>query len=132
MQFGQLDSPPPPGHTIIGAYVKLLLGTAQGTYYSLDKSVIQPTQEIIFLGYLFNTVDQTIAVPLEKYYDTMTLLREFIKRCEETQQIHIKTLQRIRVSFIERILMEHIYFCLLKLERFLMKHIHELYRKKEF
>ena len=92
-----LSRPPLPYETTRETYVNLCLGIAQGSFFSLDKSELTPQQELGFLGYWLDTVNETISVPIEKYNATVDLIFEFISSSQQKQAINIKTLQRIRV-----------------------------------
>ena len=93
-----LARPPRAHETTRSAYVNLCLGTAQGTFFSLDKSVLTPVQKLGFLGLLVDTIRRTVAVPIEKFNNTCGRIFRFLRECETTRSLDVKTLQRLRVS----------------------------------
>ena len=65
-----------------------------GGFISVNKSVLEPTRDMEFLGFRLNTCDQTIRVPLDKYEKCVQLINDFIT--DRGPTINIKTLERIR------------------------------------
>ena len=97
--LSQHTTPCPAHHTNKCTYIQLCLQNALGTFLSLNKSELVPTQQIQFLGFGLDTAKQEVFVPQQKYNDTCAEINRFVDNCQLEKRINIKSLQRIRVSF---------------------------------
>ena len=64
-----------------------------GSFLSIDKSVVIPTYELDFLGFLINTVNQTISVMPKKIEKLHRLVKEFL---HGEEKYNCKLLEKIR------------------------------------
>ncbi|CAG5103684.1 Oidioi.mRNA.OKI2018_I69.chr1.g887.t1.cds [Oikopleura dioica] len=65
---------------------------ALGGYVNIAKSTFTPTQRIEFLGFILDTTEETVEIPLQRWEALKTLMKD----AEAKKTIQTKTLERIR------------------------------------
>ena len=81
------------GSNFLGAAQLILLLTLLGGYINLDKSILQPTSRIDYLGFTIDSILETVEVPKEKHAKTMAKMDEL---WDEKGRIDIKKLESVR------------------------------------
>ena len=100
----RLLRPLQPGETGIAVYILLCLLVAFGGYVSPTKCNFVPVQRGRFLGFDFDTIKQTISVPVDKHEKLRRLVKEFkrkrVKNSVGQPCINAHLLERIRGRII--------------------------------
>lgn len=83
-------------HTFLGGAILGLMLTGFGGFVSYNKSKLEPTREIDFLGFLLNSEKQLISVPRAKYDKAMIQIDQFL----EGDMLDIQLLEKIRGKLV--------------------------------
>ena len=98
----RLGRPLNAGETSVEIYLLFCLLIAFGGYVSMKKSHFVPTQSATFLGLNYDTKNQTVTVPAEKYNKTCAQIDEFIAGVHIHGRLcyDMKLLERIRGKLV--------------------------------
>ena len=66
-----------------------------GYFIHLDKSELEPKQQLTFLGFHFDSVRQEVSVPYAKYEKAVEEINHFLESSEDVFSLNY--IQRIRV-----------------------------------
>ena len=51
-----------------------------------EKKVVPPTQQLVFLGILIDTISQTLSLPEDKLVELQCVVKEFLQRCRASKR----------------------------------------------
>lgn len=104
--LGELWGPTPEARSsyqaaLAGAVLAIAVLTELGYFINIDKSVVTPTQQLVFLGHTVDTVRETFSIPDDKKQKFIALRDSIL--CKQT--VSLNTLQRLQGKCISLSLM---------------------------